>query len=92
MEHREKAYLDPSQWSSIDALLSRLSDLRELSGRIGMALRKRSCVNEISEVPGRTGDMEATNNDIADRNPSAGQKWSIKPEYQLLRVFVCSVC
>jgi DNA mismatch repair ATPase MutS len=78
MEFKEKGDHDSRQWLSIDALLSHFDDLHDLSRRISMALRKRCGTYENLEVPSIT-DAEA-NTDSSDRNRTAGQKWSIRPE------------
>lgn len=41
MESKEKYAIDENEWTSLDALLSRMTDLHELAEKIGLALRRR---------------------------------------------------
>ncbi|KAJ6574843.1 muts domain V-domain-containing protein [Mycena capillaripes] len=75
---RQVAFED-AHWTSLDALVTRMSDLHELSTRIGGALKQRD--------PGRdTTVIEDDEPDIGSDIPKAGWKvgnnnWTIKPEF-----------
>ncbi|KAJ7042505.1 muts domain V-domain-containing protein [Mycena alexandri] len=80
---RQVAFED-AQWTSLDALMARMSDLQELSHRIGAALKKRDPGKDVSAgVDSDDVDSEAS---IGSDMPRAAWKvgnnnWAIKPEF-----------
>ncbi|KAJ7786042.1 muts domain V-domain-containing protein [Mycena metata] len=80
---RQVAFED-AQWASLDALMARMSDLQELSHRIGAALKQRDPGKDASVgVDSEDVDSEAS---IGSDMPRAAWKvgnnnWAIKPEF-----------
>jgi len=90
MENKERGAIVENEWASLDALMSRMSDLRELANRISMALRHRVDVVE-KETPTSdvaSGDAHGTNDDdhVAPQTKSKPSfaydhfNWTIKPK------------
>ncbi|KAI8995471.1 muts domain V-domain-containing protein [Trametes punicea] len=82
MEQLDAGSVDHAQWSSIDALMDRLSDLSGLAGKIRAALAQREAAiaegEELGEdlSPG-TSPMQSRD----PRNPLGLTEWIIKPEF-----------
>ncbi|KAJ7169620.1 muts domain V-domain-containing protein [Mycena filopes] len=73
-----------AQWTSLDALMARMSDLQELSHRIGRALKQRDSGKDVS--PGADPDEVDSEASIGSDMPKAAWKvgnsnWAIKPEF-----------
>jgi DNA mismatch repair ATPase MutS len=88
MEKKERGAIVESDWASLNALMSRMSDLRELANRISMALRHKVDVAE-DETPisdDASQDASGMANDNAPQTKSkqyfayGHDTWAIKPE------------
>ncbi|KAJ7706453.1 muts domain V-domain-containing protein [Mycena rosella] len=81
-ERREE--FEGAQWTSLDALMARMSDLQALSDRIGGALKR----GEGKDAPPAAIDSDDTDSEVSlgSELPKAGWKlgnntWTIKPEF-----------
>ena len=89
MEAAELTQLHEADWASIDSLVSRMVDLRDLSKRIAMALD-----DDYSSSSGDSStseDLQANDDKLANAPPNNADstlwrygKWTIKPEYFVL--------
>jgi len=89
MEAAELTQLHEADWASIDSLMSRMVDLRDLSKRIAMALD-----DDYSSSSGDSStseDLQANDDKLANAPPNNADstlwpygKWTIKPEYFVL--------
>ncbi|KAJ7130099.1 muts domain V-domain-containing protein [Mycena crocata] len=75
---------EDAHWASLDALMARMSDLQELSGRIGSALKRVDPSRDASAVID-SGDMDSEGvlgSDIPKAAWKVGNNnWTIKPEF-----------
>jgi DNA mismatch repair ATPase MutS len=80
METKERGYLDLEEWSSIDALISRMSDLQELSAKIGNAVQSRAATS--TSLPASDTIGQGAMNDRLDQpwKFDGAHKWTINPE------------
>lgn len=89
-EARERGKLDEDEWKILDILTARLTDLKGLASRIGMALRGVEIEPKLPRNEGEEGLEEVENVDTiepedlaeasAEDDPFASEKWFIKPE------------
>jgi DNA mismatch repair ATPase MutS len=90
MESLERGFLLSEEWSSVDALISRMADLQALESRINLALQDTETADE-SDAEDEGGDDNCT---LADTEESSkiGCKFDIpsrciiRPEYAALFV------
>ncbi|KAI0335987.1 hypothetical protein GY45DRAFT_1350294 [Cubamyces sp. BRFM 1775] len=81
MLQQEGVAVDESQWTSIDALMSRLGDLSSLAQRIRMALPQREGAISSEET---TEDLPTGSSPLQiARNPLGIADWSINPEFSV---------
>lgn len=86
MESKERSDFNDGEWTSLDALMSRMTDLRDLSSRIGMALEKGGLTKEGTRISDIARDKEeAVDTEIEQGSPKivwryGNDKWVIKPE------------
>lgn len=83
MESLERRDVGHDEWSSLDALMSRMVDLRDLSRRIDLSLEKSERAGDSSLPSGFLGESLET--ETSDNSPRTiaryGQtRWAIKPE------------
>jgi DNA mismatch repair ATPase MutS len=82
MELRERGNISQDEWASIDTLISRMSDLRSLTNRIGSALSGDQ--GEDSSSPAIGTNVENSSADFPESSRITwryGQdKWVLKPE------------
>lgn len=74
MEKEEKCSTSEDEWASLDALMSRMSDLRSLACRISMALHQRVDVAEDTQT------SQITSGDFCRPFIYGHGNWTIKPE------------
>ncbi|KAK7064442.1 DNA mismatch repair protein [Favolaschia claudopus] len=70
------------KWTSLDALVARMSDLQDLSNRIGAAIKQRDSVKEAPIVDSDDSDTEVQ---VEGTLPRVGWKavvnWTIRPQF-----------
>jgi hypothetical protein len=78
-----EAVLEEAQWTSLDALMARMSDLQVLSNRIGGALKQRDTGKDSVVMDSDDIDNEGPlGSDIPKAAWKVGDKsWTIKAEY-----------
>jgi DNA mismatch repair ATPase MutS len=81
MEGQERGHVDQDEWASLDALMSRMSDLPDLFNRINLVLEQND--GGTSDVPCE-GPIGITDDHQSDSTRMAWKygysKWIIKPE------------
>lgn len=90
MEQSEKGVIDDKEWSSLNALLHRMSDLSSLAGRINLAISRAPAAdasepdvvdNEEDQVLPSTASSTETKGVKTKYIFNYGQNnWTIKPE------------
>lgn len=89
MESKEKHAIDENEWASLDALISRMSGLRELADKIGIALRRRLEAENVTTLEVDSEDIGAATVNDDQLSPRTRTKqpfaydhdnWTIKPE------------
>jgi hypothetical protein len=96
MEKTERGIIAEDEWASLDVLMSRMSELRELRMRIGMALRPR-----IDGAEDEADVAAETSYGIPDNSAQAilqtkskpafaysHSDWAIKPEYVPTSIYI----
>ncbi|KII93351.1 hypothetical protein PLICRDRAFT_49405 [Plicaturopsis crispa FD-325 SS-3] len=83
MEQQEGT-INADDWTSLDALMFRMADLRDLSSRINAAIRDRRTTTDDSSPD--DGESEDTNADLpavprVNFRYDAGYRWTIKPGF-----------
>jgi hypothetical protein len=76
MEWKEKGRIDQDEWASLDALVSRMTDLPDLTNRINLALEQGD--SGISQDPTITNDDQPGPAQITWKYGHS--KWVINPE------------
>lgn len=87
MEALERSIFKPDDWESLDALMSRMTELNELSNRIGMALQD-GCVikgdsqanDEVEGGVAEENDESMSDNEATNIWRQVSGKWIIKPQ------------
>jgi hypothetical protein len=83
MERQERGSIDAEQWTSIDALMLRMTDLRALSNRIKYALRKSSRAQDARDRPPDVDEppLQRTEPSTLPWRYEGAQRWIINPGY-----------
>jgi DNA mismatch repair ATPase MutS len=87
IEASERSVYNPDEWESLDVLMSRMTELRELSERIGLALED-GCVkddpqptDQVAGVGDESGNIIASDDEDTNLVWRQGYgKWNIKPQ------------
>lgn len=79
MEHREKGVVNADEWASIDALMSRMDHLRDLSARVRAAVGNLDSAS-VDGPSEEIGEAVETTPVPTAKGVISGFNWTVRPE------------
>lgn len=80
MEQREKSDFDDSEWANLEALIARMTDLRQLSTKIELALSRNGSEPPADESKEIVGQENTVSSPSSQLQTWTELKWTIRPQ------------